>query len=169
MEYLLIAGGCAAAAYGFGYFLMRRVQAHLLEYFITLVASTIPMGILLSAFRRSMMMMFGKLEVCTIIALLPVCLVIGGSVWGISIANRLRMINTAKRIGMIGLGWGFLLSLCVFGFQICSVLYEPIRPGTLIVFPGFVFFAVSVWCYERQAAPFAPLPGSDQVTRLPRL
>src|SRR5258708_28605468 len=111
MEYILIASPFVIAAYGFGYYLMRRVQAHLIEFFVTLVASTIPMGVILSIARSERVMEPKKLTACIFFGLLPVYLVIGGSGWGILVANRLRILGVCRRFAVIALGGGFVLGL----------------------------------------------------------
>ncbi|MCY3020818.1 MAG: hypothetical protein NTW87_17515 [Planctomycetota bacterium] len=86
-----------------GHVLYTQVQAALLEFMLTLIVSTIPLGVL----ARQATMPGHNLEVPNAIlaGLFPALIILAGSLWGLSAAKRLGEQRTWHRLGLMVVGW----------------------------------------------------------------
>ena len=104
--------------------LYTQVQAHLLEFMLMLIVSTLPMGVLLNLVARHGAASSYDVAIAVLWGLFPLFLVFAGSLWALSAAKRLGEERTWHRLGLLLAGWLFVAgiaclligSLCLVGF-----------------------------------------------------
>jgi hypothetical protein len=84
--------------------LFARVQARTLELMLTFVLMTLPMGMLLSQDRYQLEERI-DFERTLVIGLFPTLLILSGSIWGLSVAQRLNESNVWRSWRFMLLGW----------------------------------------------------------------
>lgn len=133
-----------------------QVQVHLLEYMLTLIISTLPMGLLLATAKGSTNP--GRSAGAVVLGLFPMLAIIAGSLWGLSAARRMGEERTWPRLGLMLLGWTVLPSLaCLLagGVSLLLSVYElfiygspfpPLYPPVLFAGGAPLFLAMVVEC-----------------------
>ena len=103
-----------------GNVLYTQLQASIMEMFVTLTVSTIPLGLILQE-PNAHFMVSERIAV----GLFPMVLFFAGSLWGLSICRRMKEQDGVKRIGFIVLGW----------FMVAGVVVVPVMFGYCIKDP----------------------------------
>jgi hypothetical protein len=95
-----------------GYVLYFRVQARPLEFMLTLIVSSVPIGLLLNANQSVReVRWYVDFEKIILIGAFPALIIFGESLWGLSAAKRLNVQGTWRRLALLVLGWLILPSL----------------------------------------------------------
>jgi len=116
--------------------LYSQVQARILEFMLTLVVATMPIGLMLNVVQSANHLKTRvDWEKSILIGLFPAIILFGGSIWGLSAARRMNEQRTWPRIGFILIGWIAFPSLAIP--FVCGTMF----PGSLIFIPG-VFLGI---------------------------
>ena len=137
------------------YFAFFRTQASLLESLVMLIVGILPLGtgltLLLRAGPDPKSIDLAKTIVgCAF----PMILIFGGSVWGLSAAQRLGETDTLRRIMLLAAGWGLafaLLAIPSAGVTTLAVLsgVKFLRVATLILW-SISILGVPGYCIEQR-------------------
>ncbi|HEY3319534.1 MAG TPA: hypothetical protein VGP72_03550 [Planctomycetota bacterium] len=121
--------------------LYASVQARTLEFLLTLVISTMPVGLCLRAAQMQHSFFLSRVEIERAVAfgLFFAVFLFGGAVWGLSLAGRLGEQRSWRRLGLLALGWMVIPSmfcLVALPFQILLVVFGEFAPWWLLICCG---------------------------------
>jgi hypothetical protein len=116
--------------------LYTQVQAHIIEFFLTLVVSTLPMGVLLAIGKKAADDPWSGLYLPKVLTLglFPMMLIFAGSLWGLSAARRLGEERTWPRLGLLFLGWTFTPGgICAVVVPVVEILEQLDHHGMAVL------------------------------------
>jgi len=145
------------------YALYFRVQARIHEFMLTLVVSTMPLGLLMMALREvNRPEAFDRVK-AILAGLFPMMMLFGGSLWGLSVARRKNEDATWPRLRMLILGWlitpavfllflgaTFIVYLQTGSFELWMLRIMPFMKidwmnGAVLMTLGVIPFIVAIW------------------------
>ncbi|MCW8133067.1 MAG: hypothetical protein KIS92_22155 [Planctomycetota bacterium] len=93
------------------YVLLVRLQMYLIEFFVTLVMASVPLGISQALLDRTPEVNAEDNPTlkAILLAAFPAIFLFSGSVWGMSAIKRLGEQRAWHRLGMIAAGWGIVV------------------------------------------------------------
>jgi len=156
-SFVLLISPLAAIAFVLLRVLYTQVQAHLLEFMLILIVSTLPMGVMLNLAAHSGYYSSSNEARAVLGGLFPLLLIFAGSLWALSSARRLGEERTWHRLGLLLVGWlivpsivcliiGWLaLIACILDFFLLP-RPEELSPWLVWLLPGSapLFMAIAI-------------------------
>lgn len=98
-----------------------HVRASLLEFTLTLIAGSVPSGLLMRlAYDGGAFVDLERLPFAVAVALVPFALAILGSAWALPRAEAMGVCSVWRRLGMMLVGWALVPAVFAFGFGVCA-------------------------------------------------
>lgn len=100
-----------------------HVRASLLEFMLTLIAGSVPSGLLMRlAYDSGAFVDLDRLPFAVAVALVPFALALLGTAWALPRAEVLGVRSVWLRLGMMLVGWALVPAVFAFGFGLCAVM-----------------------------------------------
>lgn len=100
-----------------------HVRASLLEFMFTLIAGSVPSGLLVRlAYDSGAFVDLDWLPFAVAVALVPFALALLGSAWALPRAEALGIRSVWRRAGMMLIGWALVPAVFAFGFGLFTVM-----------------------------------------------
>ena len=130
-----------------------RIQARMHEFMLTLVVSTLPLGLILMRMRDIPRPEPLDLPKGIVAGLFPALMLLSGSIWGLSAARRLQEGRAWVRLGIMVVGWlVFPASIALLIALISFLFGEPARPffiGLASAIPLYTAYHIERACRSK--------------------